>query len=582
MAFDGIVVANLVHELRAELLDARINKIAQPEKDELLITCKTTTGLRRLLLSASASLPLLYLTQENKQSPMNAPNFCMLLRKHIGSARIIDIYQPKMERVVVIVISHFDELGDLRTKKLILELMGKHSNLIFTDEEDRIIDSIKHVSSNMSSIREVLPGRDYFIPETMQKLDPLHVTYDDFMRKITSSTHPLSKTLYMSFNGISPIVAEEMCFQMGLDADLLAHELHADLLLHIYNQFILFMKPVADGTFAPTIYYQGEEPKDFSSIPISHYHSYTSVPMDSSSQMIETYYAEKNAYTRIRQKSTELRQIVQIALDRNRKKYGLQRKQLQDTESRDKFRVYGELLMTYGYDVEEGSKECELPNYYEENRLIRIPLDPMKSPKENANKYFDRYNKLKRTYEALTELVEETKDEVLYLESIQNALEISISEQDLAEIKEELTETGYIKKRLINKKRKIHNQPLRYVSSDGYDIYVGKNNLQNDTITFEVATGNDWWFHVKGAAGSHVILKCQGKTHEQIPAQTFEEAGRLAVYYSSMRSGSKVEVDYIEKKHVKRPKGGKPGFVVYYTNYSMVIDGDIRGITKIV
>jgi len=577
MAFDGIVVANLVYELRAELLDARINKIAQPEKDELLITCKTTTGLRRLLLSANASLPLLYITQDNKLSPMNAPNFCMLLRKHIGSARIIDIYQPKMERVVVFVISHFDEMGDLRTKKLILEIMGKHSNIIFTDDQDLIIDSIKHVSSNMSSVREVLPGREYFIPDTMHKLDPYQVSYEMFKEKLTSSEHTLSKAIYTSFNGISPVVAQEMCITMQVEMSCSVQSIQEDTLVLLYQKFVSYMDSIRD-TFTPTIYYEGEEPKDFSSVTISLYSEYRAVSMSTASQMIETFYSEKNAYTRIRQKSTDLRQVVQIALERNRKKYGLQLKQLKDTENRDKFRIYGELLMTYGYDVEEGSTECELPNYYDENRLIRITLDPMKSVKDNANKYFDRYNKLKRTCEALTELIEGTKDEVLYLESIANALEMAGSEQDLEEIKEELTDTGYIKKRFTNKKRKIHNQPLHYKSSDGYDIYVGKNNLQNDKITFELATGNDWWFHVKGAAGSHVILKCKGQSQEEIPTRTFEEAGRLAAYYSSMRKNEKVEIDYIEKKHVKRPKGAKPGFVVYYTNFSMVIDADISQI----
>ena len=294
------------------------------------------------------------------------------------------------------------------------------------------------------------------------------------------------------------------------------------------------------------------------------------------SEVLRTYYSTRSRLTRIRQKSADLRHIVQTALERNRKKYDLQIRQLKDTENREKYKVYGELINTYGYNVEEGAKKLEALNYYT-NEMISIPLDPTKTPQENAQRYFAKYNKQKRTFEALSELSRETKDDITYLESIQTALDIALTEDDLAGIREELISTGYIRRRFTKKKVKIKNTPLHYISSDGYHMYVGKNNLQNDELTFNFASGNDWWFHAKQAPGSHVIVKTNG---DELPDTTFEEAGRLAAYYSSMRGSDKVEIDYVEKKHVKKPKGAKPGFVVYYTNYSLVIDSDISKIRE--
>ena len=296
--------------------------------------------------------------------------------------------------------------------------------------------------------------------------------------------------------------------------------------------------------------------------------------IDAVDAMLEQYYAERNTVTRIRQKSADLRHVVQTALERNRKKYDLQLRQLKDTESRDKYKVYGELINTYGYNVAPGEKKLEALNYYT-NEIVSIPLDPVRTPQENAQRYFAKYNKQKRTFEALTVLCKETAEEISYLESVQTALDIALTENDLAEIKEELTNSGYIRRRYTKKKVKIKNKPLHYISSDGFHIYVGKNNLQNDQLTFHFAVGNDWWFHAKQAPGSHVIVRTNGA---ELPDTTFEEAARLAAYYSSMRGSDKVEIDYVEKKQVKKPGGGKPGFVVYYTNYSMVIDSNISQI----
>lgn len=577
MAFDGITIANIVHELNRNLLDGRINKIAQPETDELLLTIKTPGGQRRLSISASASLPLIYLTEGNKPSPMTAPNFCMLLRKHINNGHITKIWQPKLERIIHFEIEHLDELGDLCKKELIVEIMGKHSNIIFCNEDGTIIDSIKHVSSQMSSVREVLPGRTYFIPDTMEKSDPLSVSFAEFQRVLTEKPMPLSKAVYTSFTGISPVVAEEICYLSGIDSSLTPRELSEDLLTHLYRQFTLYFEEVSAGHFSPAIYYHGAEPKEFSALPLTHFSQYIRKEYDSISRLLEDYYAEKNTLTRIRQKSVDLRRVVQTALERNRKKYDLQAKQLRDTENRKKFKVYGELIHTYGYNLEPGAKKLEALNYYT-NEMITIPLDSTKTPQENALKYFEKYNKQKRTFEALTSLIEETRDDISYLESVSNALDIALSEDDLTQIKEELIESGYIRRKFTKKKVKITSKPFHYLSSDGYHIYVGKNNLQNEELTFHFASGNDWWFHAKGIPGSHVIVKTNG---EELPDRTFEEAGKLAAYYSKNRGSEKIEIDYIEKKHVKKPKGGKPGFVVYYTNYSLMIDSDISQIKQL-
>ena len=577
MAFDGITIANIVKELRDNLLDGRINKIAQPEADELLLTIKTSNGQKRLYMSASASLPLIYLTETNKPSPMTAPNFCMLLRKHINNGRITSISQPKLERIIQFEIEHLDELGDLCKKYLIVEIMGKHSNIIFCNSDYRIIDSIKHVSAQMSSVREVLPGRDYFIPDTMEKLNPLDVTFADFLSTLTAKPTGLAKAIYTSFTGVSPVVAEEICYVTGVDSSVTPKELSEDVFVHLYKQFVLYFENVRNAVYTPCIYYQGKEPKEFSALTLSHFGQYETKQYDSMSALLETYYATKNTVTRIRQKSVDLRKIVQTALERNRKKYDLQFKQLRDTENRDKYRVYGELINVYGYGLEPDAKQMECLNYYT-NETIVIPLDNTKTPQENAQKYFDKYNKQKRTFEALTKLIQETQDDITYLESVSNALDIALSEDDLTQIKEELIHAGYVKRKFTKQKVKITSIPFHYISSDGYHMYVGKNNIQNEELTFHFANGNDWWFHAKGCPGSHVIVKTNG---DELPDRTFEEAGKLAAYYSKNRGNEKVEIDYIEKKHVKKPSGGKPGFVVYYTNYSLMIDSDISQIQLI-
>ena len=576
MALDGIVISNLVYELQNVLENARISKIAQPENDELLLTCKGQNGQQRVAISASASLPFVYLTQENKPSPLQAPTFCMVLRKHIANGRILRVYQPGLERIIHFEIEHLNELGDLCKKTLIVELMGKHSNIIFCNEDGTIIDSIKRISSATSSLREVLPGRKYFIPATQgKKQNPLEISKEEAACVIKDKPMPLSKALYTSFTGISPLIANEIIHRAGFDGDLSASALSEEQILHLANHLCWFMEDVKDHNYTPNIIRNGDEPLEYSSMVLTMYENYTSTSYATISEVLENYYAEKNAYSRIRQKSVDLRKIVSTALERNVKKYDLQLKQMKDAEKREKYKLYGELLQAYGYGVSEGAKEVEVENYYDENRLIKIPLDPDLSALENSKKYFEKYGKLKRTAEALTELTEATKSEIDHLESIQNALDIAVSSDDLVQIKAELMEYGFIKKHRGSEKIKVKSKPFHYRSSCGYDIFVGKNNYQNDELSFKVATGNDWWFHAKGIPGSHVIVKAN---NEELPDIVFEEAGRLAGYYSKGRDNEKIEIDYLQKKNLKKPNKGAPGFVVYYTNYSLVIEPDVSGI----
>ncbi|MDE7017965.1 MAG: NFACT family protein [Lachnospiraceae bacterium] len=605
MAFDGITIANITQELNHVLTGGRIYKIAQPEADELLLTIKNNGSQYRLLLSADASLPLIYLTDKNKQSPLTAPGFCMLLRKHLQNARILDITQPGLERIVRIRMEHLNEMGDLCNKTLVIEIMGKHSNIIFCNENDMIIDSIKHISGMVSSVREVLPGKEYFIPQTQEKQNPLSLigieslgpnsitsvigdtlsapdrdapqARDAFHHKLSGMPMPIHKALYCAYTGLSPVISQEICFRAELDGDMPANALDALSYDKLFKQFVSLMQQIADGHFAPNIIYEQKTPIEFAAVPLTLYADKHAVPFSSISDVLGRYYEEKSTLTRIRQKSADLRKIVQTALERNIKKYDLQAKQIKDTEKKEKYRIYGELLNTYGYGIEPGAKSMDALNYYT-NETITIPLDDTLTASENAKKYFDKYGKLKRTYEALSELTMEVKQEIAHLESISAALDIALQEDDLVQIKEELIESGYIRRKGSGKKAKITSKPFHYISSDGFHIYVGKNNYQNDELTFKTATGNDWWFHAKGIPGSHVIVKTEGK---ELPDRTFEEAAKLAAYYSKGREQEKVEIDYLQKKNVKKPNGAKPGFVVYYTNYSMAIGSDISELEQL-
>lgn len=585
MALDGISIAALVHQLSTTLTEGRFLKIAQPENDELQITIKKIKEQYKLLISAGASLPLIYITEGSKTSPLTAPNFCMVLRKHLTNAKILDISQPGLERIINFKLEHYNEMGDLCHKFLIVELMGKHSNIIFADTKlengieipGKILDSIKHISANVSSVREVLPGREYFIPETSEKLNPLTTDETDFTSVISSKHLTVAKAVYTSFTGISPIVAQEICYRANVDSDKPANTLSEAELSLLYAEFFKIMQLIKDFSFNPVIISENDIPKEFNAFQLTIYGNLPQKQYTSMSLLLEDYYSKKSQVTRIRQKSSDLRKIITTALEKDYKKYELQLKQLDDTKSRDKYKIYGELLTAYGYSCLPGDKELTALNYYT-NENITIPMNPELSAVENAKKYFEKYTKLKRTNEALNNIIIETKASINHLESLLNSLDIAVSEDDLKELKEEMIQSGYVKRKGNDKRAKFKSRPFHYVSSDGFDMFVGKNNLQNEELTFKTACGGDWWFHSKTFPGSHVIVKANGS---ELPDRTFEEAAKLAAYYSKGREQDKVEIDYIERKHVKKVAGAKPGFVIYHTNYSMAIEPDISGIKQI-
>ena len=570
MAFDGIVISNLTYELNTNLVGGRISKISMPEDNELIFTIKNNAKTYRLLVSASASLPLVYLTDVNKPAPKVAPAFLMLLRKYIGTAKINDIFQMGLERILCFELEHLNELGDLSHKRMYIEIMGKHSNIIFTDENNKIIDSIKRISANMSSLREVLPGREYFLPEELKKNDLLNTGLEEFIDILKSKEYPLVKSVYMNFAGISPLIAEEIILRASLLSQAPSTSLSELEYTHLFHTIQNLLEDINAHNFTPNIIYKGEEAIEFSSINLYSYEGkeYKRESFDSVSKMLYNFYSSREAFVLNRQKSSDLRRIVNTALERASKKYDLQEKQLQDADKKDIYRVYGDLLNTYGYSLKGGESSFTTENFYDDNKEITIPLDKNKSAKENAKKYYDKYAKLSRTTKALSEEILKTKNDIEHLQSIQTALEVSSDDESLSQIRQELVDFGYIKKHSSAKKQKIASHPYHYISSDGYDIYVGKNNYQNEELTFKVATGNDWWFHAKGIPGSHVILKSNNE--EELPDRAYEEAAALAAFYSKAKDADKVEVDYIQKKNIKKVAGAAPGFVIYHSNWSMV------------
>lgn len=583
MAFDGSVVACLKEELDRKILDGRILKVAQPEKDELILTIKKEGTQHRLMISVNPSLPLMYLTERNSASPLKAPAFCMLLRKHLQNGRITAIEQPSLERILHFHIEHFNEMGDLCTSILTVELMGKHSNIIFRDEE-KIMDSIKHVSAFMSSVREVLPGREYFIPFEGDKADPLTTSNEEFIKLFQEApaSKTVVKTIYSSYTGISPILAEEMAYQAGLDSDRAISSLNEDELNALWNAFSSCIQKIKDKAFVPNIVYEDEVPTFYGPFHFDIYKGQKTEDYESISALLYDYYAKKKTVTDMRQKTADLRQIVQTLLNKDYKKYDLQLKQLKDTEKKDKYQLYGELITAYGYNVGAGSTSMKAENYHT-GEEITIPLDPTITPIDNGKKYFEKYAKLKRTAEALNEIIVQTKTEIDHLESISASLDTVQDEADAAELKKEMIESGYIKYKGKYDAKKaagkaIKSSPLHFISSDGFDIYVGKNNYQNEYISFKLADGNDWWFHAKKLPGSHVIVKTGGK---ELPDKTFEEAASLAAHFSKAEGAPKVEIDYVQRKHLKKPAGAKPGYVIYHTNYSMSAETDISKIKEV-
>lgn len=545
MAYDGVVVAATVSELKQKILNGSISKVAQPEKDELLFTLKVNRKPVYLRLSANASVPFVCLETENTLSPVTAPGFCMALRKHIGGGRIVKVEQaPGLERIIIFTIEHMDEMGDRGEKKLVCELMGRHSNIILLGKDDVIIDSIKHVSALTSSLREVLPGRKYFIPVT---------------------TH----------RGLGKVMDEEIAFRAGVDTRIPADELTGEERERLTQERERLISDAEKEVFQPNIVYENKRPAEFAAVRLRSLEggAFTARYFDSMSEVVRTFFENKAVENRIRAKSEDIRLTLKNLIERNARKLELQEKQLADTEKKEKYRLWGELLNAFGYGQDAGQTEFRCTNYYDGDALITIPLDKDLSPLQNAKKYFDRYQKLKRTREALEKQVEETASALYQLESILGALSLCENEADLRSIRGEMAAAGFIRRNekpeRVRKEEK-KTAPLHFVSSDGLDIYVGRNNEQNEELDFQMAGPDDWWFHAKKIPGSHVIVKTGSG---ELPDRTCMEAAALAAGYSRAgKDGGRIEVDYVRRKELKKVPGAPKGFVVYHTNYSILVE----------
>ena len=583
MAYDGLVVSAGIKEFREKLIGGKVAKITQPEKDEIQLLIRNQRENYRLQLSVNPSLPLCCFTEENKSAPVTAPTFCMALRKHIGNGTILAIRQPEqslhapgLERVILFEIEHLDEMGDLGKRILSIELMGKYSNIILLREDLSVIDAIKRISVSQSSLREVLPNRPYFIPDAKGKQNPLGLTKDSFISLLSAQPEPLFQAIFHNITGLSPLTASEICFRAAADPDLSANCQSQETLSRLYDSFwSIISEAVLEEKPQPNIVYKDGQPLDFSAIHLRQFEGNVGCReecFDSMSTVIRRFYQAKDKDSRIRQKSTDLRKVLNTLLERCSKKLAIQEKQLKDTADKNKFRVYGELLNTYGYSLQGGEDKLVCENYYD-GKEITIPLRKDQSAQENAKRYFEKYDKLKRTEENVTQQLAETRRELEHLSSIETALDLADGEGDLREIRREMADFGFIRKSQSKEKVRAQDksQPYHFLSSDGYDIYVGRNNYQNEYVTFKLAEGGDLWLHAKNITGSHVIVKTGGAAFDDLPDRLFEEAAELAAWFSSHQKDAKVDVDYTIRKNLRKVPNAAPGFVIYHTNYSVTV-----------
>lgn len=575
MALDGFSISNIIYELKNTIIGGRVDKIYQPEKDEIVLQIRNKGNAYKLLLTANASSPRLHFSNIQKENPINAPLFCMVLRKHLASGKIVDITQPNFERIVNIQVESINELGDYSIKTLIFEIMGKHSNIILIDDKNTILESIKHISFDKSSIREVLPSKTYVLPPSQDKKDPLKTNFDEFLYIIKNSIPTkIQQLIYKSYNGISPILSSEICHNADIDPSKNIEELSNNQINDLYNSLNNIVMLNTQKQFNPQIIYnENESILDFTVFDFSMFKHLNKKYFSSISELLEFFYKSKDLTYRLNQKSQDLKRLISQNIERCVKKKDIQQKTLKDIENRDTLKLYGELITSNIYTIKKGMTKVKLNNFYSENfEEIEIRLDPNLTPAENAQKYFKKYNKEKRTFIALQDQIKQNNEELLYLESVLSSVSSCTDEYDIKEIRAELSEQGFLKRQKNSKNNKQKSskraKPLHYISSDGFHIYVGKNNTQNDELTLRFAKPLDMWFHTKDIAGSHVIVVSEGK---EIPNSTLNEAANLAAYYSKATNSSLVPVDYTPKKFIKKPNGAKPGMVIYETNKTAYI-----------
>ncbi len=579
MAYDGILMAALTHELKERLVGGRVDKIHQPEQDALIIHIKSYKEKLMLYISANSNLPHMTIIEDKMDNPLKAPMFCMLLRKHLTGGRIVDVKQHGLERVVMIDIESRNELGDMSIKRLNVEIMGKHSNIILTNaEDDVILDSIKRIPISVSRVRQILPGLNYTFMET-DKLNLLETDETDFTGRIQASTKPtpVFKWLYMNYQGLSPALSRSLCFQAQLDesGDILA--LSSDDRCALWTALAALKAHIADSTFSPVIIKAQDSGKyiDLSSVALAHFttQDFEVVQMDSISATTNEYYGKKDKVNRMLHKTQNLRKFLTQRIDRlNNKLQKLKEEQLY-AENADDSKLLGELIHANLYQIEKGMHKVTVQNYYEENAPeITINLDSRLTPSENAQRYFKKYNKLKTAQDKLLVQIEEAQSDLDYLEQVMTAVELSSDPANIEEIRQELVETGIMKRKHQKKtKGSTKFKPMHYLSSEGYEILVGKNNLQNDYLTLKLASNKDMWLHTKIIPGSHVIIRTRG---EDVSDQTIYEAACIAAWHSKGRLSGQVPVDYTLVKNVSKPNGAKPGMVIYLTNQTVYVTPD--------
>ena len=575
MALDGLVIHSIVDELHKKLLGGKIDKVYQPENDEVVLHIRNNKENFKLVLSCSASNPRVYLASDyKKENPINAPMFCMLFRKYIQGGNIVNVSQVDFERIIKISVESFDELKEKTTKDIIIEIMGRHSNIILThSSNNKIIDSAKRIPPSVSRVRQILPGQTYVLPPKQDKLNPItDISLNSFVDTLSSFDGPIFKAIYSKFLGISSVIAKEICFRANIDENLLVSEISSDDISKIYREFHNLFKYIKDNIYNPCMVIDTSIDKvlDFSCINLSLFSNLSIINDDSISKILENYYATKDIKDRIHQRSSDLRKSISIKLDRLYNKLNKQEKELIESENAQIYKIKGELITSYIYMIEKGMESVEVANFYDpEYKNIKISLNTNFTPSENAQKYFKKYNKLKTAKKEITSQMEITKEEIDYLENIMLSIENCENLAELMDIREELGKVGYLRSKNNSKKEtKLTTKPHEFVSSNGFKILVGKNNKQNDHLTLKVASNEDIWMHTKNIPGSHVIIKTEGK---EVPDETIFEGAMLAAFFSKSKMSSQVPVDYTKKKNVKKPNGAKPGMVIYDTNNTIYV-----------
>ena len=563
MALDGITLSMLKNELAENLVGARVDKIHQPSKEELIMSFRYNGGSKKLLVSASASAPRVHFTEAPVDNPKAPPMFCMLMRKYISGAKLIGIEQFGLERILHFSFSTYNELGDPVVLKLAVETMGRHSNIILIGSDGKIIDSIKRVTADMSSVRQVMPGMTYVFPPSQDKMNTLDLDYMAFIARLKEGRDiPLSKALMEVLDGVSPIVCREFSEYATKGNDTTARELSNDECENLVYIIDKTASAVKNDACAPYIIEdESGKPIDFTFMEVKQYGT-TAVPKlcESFSSMLDRFYSERSGADRMKQRSGDLFRFVMNLCDRLSRKLDVQRQELARSAERDTLRIKGELIHANLRNIEKGMTSVILENYYDNNNPIEVKLDPRLSPNQNAQHYFSEYRKADTAEKMLKKFIEKGEAELSYIESVFDLLSRARTEDEVLMLREELAEQGYIKRSRQKNQKPVKLSPKEYVSTDGFRILCGRNNLQNDKLTFKDSRKNDIWLHTQKIHGSHTVIVTEGR---EVPSSTIEQAAIIAAYNSKGRDSSLVPVDYTEIRNVKKPSGAAPGKAVY-------------------